>query len=78
MSEPEKIVIRQRCVITREPFDVSVYFSDYEKWQNREVLAQEAFPYLTAEQREFLISGISPKGWEKIFSDGIDLTEDTK
>lgn len=30
-------------------------------------LAQSAFPMLTDEQREFLISGTSPTGWRELF-----------
>ncbi len=28
---------------------------------------EEAFPYLSESDREFLISGFSPAGWDKIF-----------
>lgn len=29
----------------------------------------EAFPYLTADEREFIISGIPPHEWDEIFKD---------
>lgn len=32
-------------------------------------LAQEAFPELFKEEREFLISGVSPGGWKQIFKE---------
>lgn len=31
------------------------------------VLAQEAFPHLNSEEREFIISGITPTEWENMF-----------
>ena len=31
-------------------------------------LMQGAFPFLTADEREFLISGTTPKEWAKIFN----------
>jgi hypothetical protein len=30
-------------------------------------LMQDAFPFLSADEREFLISGITPKEWEETF-----------
>lgn len=45
---------------------VSVFASDYYAWL-RSGLVQDAFPYLSAEERELLISGICPECWEKTF-----------
>ena len=36
-------------------------------WRNG-MLAQNAFPHLTADQREFIMTGITPKEWEETFS----------
>lgn len=40
--------------------------ADYHAWQNGE-LAQNAFPYLSANEREMLISGICPSCWDNMF-----------
>ena len=32
--------------------------------------AQNAFPTLTPEEREFMISGITPEEWKKVFGNG--------
>ena len=32
-------------------------------------LAQDAFPFLSASEREFLITGITPEEWDKLFSE---------
>lgn len=40
--------------------------ADYHAWQNGE-LVQNAFPYLSADEREMLISGICPTCWEGMF-----------
>ena len=37
-------------------------------WQNG-ALVQDAFPYLLADEREMLISGICPTCWDDTFSD---------
>lgn len=34
-----------------------------------DILVQDAFPNLSAEQREFLISGITPQEWNKYIGD---------
>lgn len=34
-----------------------------------DILVQDAFPNLNAEQREFLISGITPQEWNKYIGD---------
>lgn len=59
-------------VVTRCPFcghgnEVEVNEMDYLDWSDGE-LAQVAFPYLSANERELLISGICPDCWNKMFS----------
>ena len=57
------------CVITGKPYTVFVNSQDFTDWRERRKLAQEAFSYLSKEDREFIISGISPEGWEEMFSE---------
>ncbi len=57
-----------RCVITGDMYPVEVRELDLEMYEGG-VLAQNAFPDLTPEDREFIISGISPKGWAKMHKD---------
>lgn len=45
---------------------VMVGEADYAAWLGGE-LAQNAFPYLPASERETLISGICPRCWAKTF-----------
>lgn len=40
---------------------------DYRDWHRGNVYIQDALPYLTTDEREFLISGITPEEWEKAF-----------
>lgn len=35
---------------------------------------QAVFPHLTAEDREFLITGITPDEWDSVFGDEHDVT----
>ena len=67
----KKINYKEVCVVTRCPFcgrdnEIEVNENDYFDWQDG-VLAQVAFPYLSANEREALISGTCPTCWEKIF-----------
>ena len=73
-----KINYKEVCVVTRCPFcgranEVEVNEDDYFDWDDGKH-AQDAFPYLSANEREMLISGICPTCWERTF--GGDDTED--
>ena len=39
------------------------------KWENG-ALIQVAFPTLTADQREFIKTGITPNTWHSVFAEG--------
>lgn len=69
-----KINYKEVCVITQCPFcgrgnEVEVNEADYWDWDDG-MMAQDAFPYLSATEREMLISGICPTCWDKMFGDG--------
>jgi hypothetical protein len=66
-----RINYKEIGVITQCPFcghanEVAVNEIDYLDWQDG-MMAQDAFPYLSADEREKLISGICPTCWEKYF-----------
>jgi hypothetical protein len=47
---------------------VTVNSADFHDYQDGKIkYIQDAFPYLSSDDREFLISGMSPEGWEKTF-----------
>ena len=58
----DAILVGRICPFCGEYHEVMVSEADYAAWQGGE-LAQDAFPYLTADEREILISGICPKCW---------------
>ena len=67
------------CVVTRCPFcgranEVEVNEDDYLDWQDG-MLVQDAFPYLSADEREMLISGICPTCWDGMFGNELDHFE---
>lgn len=62
----DHVEISGRCVVTRRPFAVTVA---HEAWKRylAGALAQDAFPELPKEDREFIVSGTSPEGWIELF-----------
>ena len=54
------------CPLCHEEHIVLVNEDDYYDWQDGK-LAQDAFPYLSADEREMLISGICPDCWSKMW-----------
>ncbi len=66
-----KINYKEVCVVAQCPFcghahEIEVNEADYWDWQDG-ALAQDAFPYLSADERELLISGIDSECWNKMF-----------
>jgi hypothetical protein len=57
-----------KCRVTGKYYEVFVDKKDYIAWQDGKNV-QDAFPYLTASDREFLITGTSPEGWDLLFGD---------
>ena len=60
------ITLTTYCPFCGETNYVLVREEDYIAWQNGE-LAQIAFPYLSTDEREMLISGICPACWDAMF-----------
>lgn len=55
------------CPICKHINLTFVNAEDYWSWQEGE-LVQNAFPYLSADEREALISGICPTCWDEMLS----------
>jgi len=54
--------------------DLDIIPEAYETWANGQgPLIQDAFPNLTASEREFLMTGVTPAEWENLF--GTENTE---
>ena len=72
----EKINYKEVCVVTRCPFcgkahEVEVNEMDYLDWQDG-ALIQNVMPYLSEQEREYLITGICSTCWNKMFSEDED------
>lgn len=73
ISQYEKaaIIITKRSPVSGEDNTRTIYarMNDYYSWKNDGKLIQEVMPYLSTEDREFLISGCTPEDWQKLFGD---------
>jgi len=49
--------------------DINLISAMWYRWQMKGMMVQRAFERLTAEQREFLMTGITPTEWKEIFSE---------
>ena len=66
-SEKEGLTkISGNCVFTGELYECEVPTEGLKRWSAGETI-QTAMPKVSADDREFLISGISPKGWSSTF-----------
>lgn len=50
--------------IDKETFDIC-----YSSWKYKRMLIQDAFPMLTDDHREFILTGITPQEWAEMFPD---------
>lgn len=68
-----KVNRKEVTIVTTCPFcgranEVEVNEMDYLDWDDG-LLVQDAFPYLSADEREMLITGICPTCWDKMFGE---------
>lgn len=63
---PGMAIVKGNCVFTGSEYQCEVPFEGLKKWQEGEAI-QAAMPLVPADDREFLISGISPAGWKSTF-----------
>ena len=53
------------------PFCITTKLSDANEWLNGGLI-QNCFPYLDADDREILMTGIDAQGWSEMFGDSED------
>lgn len=62
------------CTVTGEEYIVTVPFDKFLLWRAG-ALAQDAFPDLTPDEREFMISGVTPAEWDEMQLDPDDADD---
>lgn len=64
--EDSVVIITGPCIVTGQPYKVTCSIEEFESYYNG-ALIQDAFPNMSADDREFLISGYSDIGWDMVF-----------
>ena len=54
------------CVVTKEPHEIQVLGTELDEWLDSDKLIQHCLS-CDSEDREFLMTGISPAGWDIMF-----------
>ena len=67
MDNSDSLQLYVKCKHCGQIYTINVHLNDLEAWQNGDKLVQEAFPYLTAEERELLLTRICPACWDNMF-----------
>ncbi len=49
--------------------DICLDMDDYLKWVGGQGLIQDLMPYLTADERAFLMTGITKEEWDEMFKE---------
>ena len=67
------MIYKRKCVLDRKEYELEIPLTEEEfsicfhAWQNKDLRIQDAFPMLTPEQREFIMTGIVPEKWNELF-----------
>lgn len=69
--------VYRQCRITKQlnAMDIDVTEEQLRLWEEG-MLVQEAMPHLSPDEREFLMTGITPQVWRELFGDGPSIEED--
>jgi hypothetical protein len=59
-------VVKHTCSKCGKVYEFPVFVDDLEKYTKRQEGIQYALPYISAEYRELMISGICPICWDEI------------
>ena len=63
------------CVVTGKPYSVTVLGHELYAYRQGAKL-QDAFVSLSAEDREFLLTGVSPEGWKILYSETTKMSQE--
>jgi hypothetical protein len=69
MFEPRTMTLEVECVSCKKTTKLYVRDVDYSVWVRGYGLVQNVFPYLSAGERELLISQICDDCWNRMFRD---------
>lgn len=62
----DTVTMSRMCSLTEEMYSVTVDRTRYDRWSSKLDLIQNVFPELSDNEREFMISGMTPWEWEEL------------
>ena len=65
-ADGQDVTFSGKCLFDDHPFSITTRLSDANRWINGESI-QNCFPDMSADDREILLSGISPNRWNEMF-----------
>lgn len=76
MTFEHSVTIICTCPRCHKVHEVVVDFEDYTNYQMGDVNIQDAFPYLSANEREYILTGFCEDCWNDLFADEDEEEED--
>lgn len=67
-TQREMEIVTRNCQLCNQPTIMTVNIAEFNAWRDG-MLIQDAFPTMSSENRELLISGTHPECWDKMFSE---------
>lgn len=72
LRDPHRYVFSGQCIVTKKEYSVTVPAQELYAYRQGELI-QTALKSVSAGDREFLMSGISPDGWNQTFGGVTDV-----
>jgi hypothetical protein len=72
----DEVVFSKTCTISGKKYMTIVPRDLFDKWQICGENIQDVFHMFSSEQREFILSGITPKEWDYMFPEFLEEEED--
>lgn len=67
LEDGENTIVRGNCMVTGLPVEIIVLTKEFKDYYENGKYVQEAFKSLSADKREYFISGVSPEGWKRLY-----------
>lgn len=64
----DNVVLQGVCTVTGKIHSVRVSKKKFEDWHGGQMI-QDAFPELSPDQREFIMTGTTPAEWDAMFEE---------
>ena len=65
-------VFSVECQYCKKVYDILLNEKDFDKWQSGDCYIQECLHYLTAAERELLISATCDNCWKNLYGEDLD------